>query len=106
MLLEDTLAAGFAALGVTPDSGAAARYRIYFEHLEKMNAVMNLTAISGEEDVARLHFLDCAALLGMADFRGKRVIDVGTGAGFPGLALKIACPDMELTLLDLSLIHI
>ena len=70
MLLEDTLAAGFAALGVTPDSGAAARYRIYFEHLEKMNAVMNLTAISGEEDVARLHFLDCAALLGMADFRG------------------------------------
>ena len=100
MLLEDTLAAGFAALGVTPDSGAAARYRIYFEHLEKMNAVMNLTAISGEEDVARLHFLDCAALLGMADFRGRRVIDVGTGAGFPGLALKIACPDMELTLLD------
>lgn len=100
MLLEDTLAAGFAALGVTPDSGAAARYRIYFEHLEKMNAVMNLTAISGEEDVARLHFLDCAALLGMADFCGRRVIDVGTGAGFPGLALKIACPDMELTLLD------
>lgn len=100
MLLEDTLAAGFAALGVTPDSGAAARYRIYFEHLEKMNAVMNLTAISGEEDVARLHFLDCAALLGMADFRGRRVIDVGTGAGFPGLALKIACPNMELTLLD------
>ena len=100
MLLEDTLAAGFAALGVTPDSGAAARYRIYFEHLEKMNAVMNLTAISGEEDVARLHFLDCAALLGMADFCGKRVIDIGTGAGFPGLALKIACPDMELTLLD------
>lgn len=100
MLLEDTLAAGFAALGLTPDSGAAARYRIYFEHLEKMNAVMNLTAISGEEDVARLHFLDCAALLGMADFCGRRVIDVGTGAGFPGLALKIACPDMELTLLD------
>ena len=100
MLLEDTLAAGFAALGVTPDSGAAARYRIYFEHLEKMNAVMNLTAISGEEDVARLHFLDCAALLGMVDFRGRRVIDGGTGAGFPGLALKIACPDMELTLLD------
>ena len=100
MLLEDTLAAGFAALGLTPDSGAAARYRIYFEHLEKMNAVMNLTAISGEEDVARLHFLDCAALLGMADFHGRRVIDVGTGAGFPGLALKIACPDMELTLLD------
>ena len=100
MLLEDTLTAGFSALGVTPDGSAAVRYRTYFEHLEKMNAVMNLTAISGEEDVARLHFLDCAALLGMADFCGKRVIDVGTGAGFPGLALKIACPEMELTLLD------
>ena len=100
MLLEDTLTAGFAALGVTPDGSAAVRYRTYFEHLEKMNAVMNLTAISGEEDVARLHFLDCAALLGMADFCGKRVIDVGTGAGFPGLALKIACPEIELTLLD------
>lgn len=100
MFLEDTLSSGFAALGITPDSRAAERYRIYFEHLEKMNAVMNLTAISGEADVARLHFLDCAALLGMADLHGKRVIDVGTGAGFPGLALKIACPDIRLTLLD------
>ena len=61
---------------------------------------MNLTAISGEEDSARLHFLDCAALLKEADFAGRRVIDVGTGAGFPGLALKVACPSIELTLLD------
>ncbi|MEI3062861.1 MAG: hypothetical protein V8S72_07920 [Oscillospiraceae bacterium] len=83
MLLEDTLAAGFAALGVTPDSGAAARYRIYFEHLEKMNAVMNLTAISGEEDVARLHFLDCAALLGMADFRGRALSTSARARAFP-----------------------
>ena len=100
MLLEDILSAGFAELGITPDPAAPARYRSYFEHLEKMNAVMNLTAISGEADVARLHFLDCAALLGMAEFSGKSLIDVGTGAGFPGLALKIACPDIRLTLLD------
>lgn len=100
MLLEETLTEGFAQLGITPPGGALAGYRAYYEHLEKMNAVMNLTAISGEENVARLHFLDCAALLSMADFAGKRVIDVGTGAGFPGLALKIACPDMSLTLLD------
>ncbi len=76
------------------------RYRTYFDNLEETNKVMNLTAITGEEDVARLHFLDCAALLKSADIAGKSVIDVGTGAGFPGLALKIACPDMKLVLLD------
>ena len=99
-MLEELLQSGFEALSLVPDSQAQARYRIYYEYLEEMNQVMNLTAISGEEDVARLHFLDCAALLTLADFTGKRVIDVGTGAGFPGLALKIACPAMELTLLD------
>ena len=99
-MLEALLQSGFEALSLVPDSQALGRYRIYYEYLEEMNQVMNLTAISGEEDVARLHFLDCAALLGLADFAGKRVIDVGTGAGFPGLALKIACPSMELTLLD------
>lgn len=99
-MLEALLQSGFEALSLVPDSQALGRYRIYYEYLEEMNQVMNLTAISGEEDVARLHFLDCAALLGLADFTGKKVIDVGTGAGFPGLALKIACPAMELTLLD------
>ncbi|MGM9541385.1 MAG: 16S rRNA (guanine(527)-N(7))-methyltransferase RsmG [Candidatus Limivicinus sp.] len=99
-MLEALLQSGFEALSLVPDSQALSRYRIYYEYLEAMNQVMNLTAISGEEDVARLHFLDCAALLGLADFSGKKVIDVGTGAGFPGLALKIACPAMELTLLD------
>jgi 16S rRNA (guanine527-N7)-methyltransferase len=49
---------------------------------------MNLTAITGEKDVAELHFLDCAAVLNAADFSKKRVIDVGTGAGFPGMVLK------------------
>ena len=99
-MLEALLQSGFEALSLVPDSQALGRYRIYYEYLEEMNQVMNLTAISGEEDVARLHFLDCAALLGLADLAGKKVIDVGTGAGFPGLALKIACPAMELTLLD------
>lgn len=98
--MDNILKDGFAGLGVTVDDKAIERYRVYFENLEEKNKVMNLTAISGEEDVARLHFLDCAALLTVADFKGKKVIDVGTGAGFPGLALKIAQPDMELTLLD------
>lgn len=99
-MLEELLQSGFAALSLTLDPQALGRYRVYYEYLEEMNRVMNLTAISGEEDVARLHFLDCASLLPLADFAGKRVIDVGTGAGFPGLAMKIACPAMELTLLD------
>ena len=99
-MLEELLRSGFEALGIGLDSRALERYRIYYEYLEEMNKVMNLTAISGEEDVARLHFLDCVQLMQAASFAGKRVIDVGTGAGFPGLALKIACPDMELTLLD------
>ena len=82
------------------DQTALGRFRRYYELLTEWNAVMNLTAISGEADTARLHFLDCAALLELADFAGKRVIDVGTGAGFPGLVLKIARPELELTLLD------
>ena len=99
-MLEELLRDGFARLGLEPDETAVARYRRYYESLTEWNKVMNLTAISGEEDTARLHFLDCAALLKLTDFGGKRVIDVGSGAGFPGLALKIARPDMDLTLLD------
>ena len=99
-MLEEILTGGFAELGLAADEEALARYRTYYERLSEVNKVMNLTAISGEEDTARLHFLDCAALLTVLDLRGKRVIDVGTGAGFPGLAVKVACPDMDLTLLD------
>ena len=99
-MLEDILTAGFRELELPLDETALRRYRIYYENLEQTNRVMNLTAITGEEDAARLHFLDCAALLKLADLRGKTLVDVGTGAGFPGLALKIACPELELTLLD------
>lgn len=99
-MLEELLQAGFTDLGLPLDSQALSRYRDYYEYLEEINQVMNLTSISGEQNVAQLHFLDCAALLGLEPFQGKKVIDVGTGAGFPGLALKVACPDMELTLLD------
>lgn len=100
MTLEQRLSSGFEAMGLSADDEMLRRYRVYYEYLEEINQVMNLTAISGEKDVAELHFLDCAALLTMQSFAGKKVIDVGTGAGFPGLALKIACPELELTLLD------
>lgn len=68
--------------------------------LVEKNQVMNLTAITEPEQVARLHFLDCIALLSAANFYGKSVIDVGCGAGFPGVPLKIAEPSIALTLLD------
>ena len=72
----------------------------YGELLLQKNQVMNLTAITDPQDVATLHMLDCAALLNCADFRDKTLIDVGTGAGFPGVPLKILVPTLEVTLLD------
>ena len=98
--MDKILNEGFASLGITPDAKAVERLKTYSEYLEERNRVMNLTAISGTEDVARLHFLDCAALLKVCDFEDKKVIDVGTGAGFPGMVLKTVQPGMDITLLD------
>lgn len=98
--MDEILRSGLPLLGVSYDDTALERLRIYYDTLTEKNKVINLTAISGPEDTARLHFLDCAALLGCADFRGKAVIDVGTGAGFPGMVLKILEPSIDLTLLD------
>jgi len=72
----------------------------YADALLETNKVMNLTAITDPADVATLHFLDSAALLTLANFAGKRVVDVGTGAGFPGMPLRILEPSIRLTLLD------
>ena len=66
----------------------------------RQNEVMNLTAITEPDRVAKLHLLDSLTLLTLADLRGKKVIDVGCGAGIPGVPVKIACPEMKLTLLD------
>ncbi len=64
------------------------------------NKVMNLTAITEPEQVYLRHFIDSAAVLTAADLKDKKIIDVGCGAGFPGLPIKISEPSVSLTLLD------
>ena len=73
----------------------------YYELLLEWNEFMNLTAITEFDDVFKKHFIDSISLIKAYDVsKNSRVIDVGTGAGFPGLALKIAYPNLEITLLD------
>ena len=98
--MDELLRAGFAALGLPLDAAALARFQTYYTLLDERSKVMNLTAIHGETDVAQLHFLDSAALLTVEPLAGKSVIDVGTGAGFPGIVAKIYKPDLQLTLME------
>ncbi len=73
----------------------------YYELLVEWNSFMNLTAITEYDEVMKKHFVDSLSLIKTYDVHKKvSVIDVGTGAGFPGLALKIAYPDLQVTLLD------
>ncbi|MCI9121893.1 MAG: 16S rRNA (guanine(527)-N(7))-methyltransferase RsmG [Oscillibacter sp.] len=96
--MKAILQEGLTALGLSIEAIPALER--YASLLAEKNQVMNLTAITDPAEVARLHFLDSAALLALADFRGKSVADVGTGAGFPGLPLKLLEPSICLTLLD------
>lgn len=83
------------------DDLAIDRLCTYYEILIEWNEKINLTALTAPEDVALKHFTDSLMLLRYIDIEKEaRVIDVGTGAGFPGLVLKIARPDIQLTLLD------
>lgn len=100
--MEEIISAGLEELGLTGcvPKDAPAQLAQYGRMLLEKNQVMNLTAIREPEGVTRLHFLDCATLLKYCDFQGKTLIDVGTGAGFPGMVLKILVPSLKVTLLD------
>lgn len=98
--MRELISSGLAQLGITPPAGSVEALEQYANLLLEQNQVMNLTAITQPDQVATLHFLDSAALLKAVDTQGKRVIDVGTGAGFPGLPIRILDHSVQLTLLD------
>ena len=100
--MEQIISAGLDQLGLTTrvPKDAPAQLAQYGQMLLEKNRIMNLTAIREPEGVARLHMLDCAALLKFCNFEGKTLVDVGTGAGFPGMVLKILVPSLKVTLLD------
>ena len=94
------LCQGLARLNVPYTQQAVDKLSLYCDRLLEKNQVMNLTAITDPAEVVKLHFLDSAALLPSKALGGRKIIDVGTGAGFPGLVLKILDPTIRLTLLD------
>lgn len=100
MILEEYLEQGLTEWKIPYDGNVLDRFRRYYTLLEDKNKVMNLTAIEGEKDTAQLHFLDSAALLNHGTLEGMTVADIGTGAGFPGLVLKILCPETQFFLID------
>lgn len=99
-MITPLLEQGLETMNLCPPPGTAARLDEYARLLLEKNRVMNLTAITEPDQVARLHMLDCAALVNLCQLEGKQLLDVGTGAGFPGMVLKILIPSLEVTLLD------
>ena len=98
--MEKTLKEGLTRLGLDLPEERQEKLCAFARAMVKQNEVMNLTAITEDTQVAKLHLLDSLTVLCCADLRGKKLIDVGCGAGFPGVPLAIACPEAKVTLLD------
>ncbi len=98
-MLESVLKAGADELGIALSTGAVASFQVYHDFLYEKNAVMDLTAVPAGDEAVRLHFVDSLALLPYLPETGS-VCDIGSGAGLPGLPLKLARPELDLTLID------
>ena len=99
-MMETTLKEGLNALGLSLPQERQEKLCAFARAMVRQNEVMNLTAITEDTQVAKLHLLDSLTVLCCTDLRGKTLIDVGCGAGFPGVPLAIACPEAKITLLD------
>ena len=100
-ILKDLLKEKAELFHVKLDETALERFDIYGKLLVEWNEKINLTAITDPEGVTIKHFLDSITIFSYVDIpEGAKVIDVGTGAGFPGLAMLIARPDLDMTLMD------
>ena len=98
--LEELLCESCRKIGVELNQAQLKQFMTYKDMLIEWNEKMNLTARTDDREIILKHFVDCLALCSGADMSGKKIIDVGTGAGFPGVPVKIACPDIDITLLD------
>ena len=99
-VMKKTLCEGLPGLGLELSDAVCDTLCAFGAAVVEQNKVMNLTAITEPDQVAKLHLLDSLSVLAVKDLRGKKIVDVGCGAGFPGVPVKIACPEAELTLLD------